>query len=25
VPVCTSGAIVLPPKEDFEHFVEYLD
>ena len=25
VPVCTSGAIVLPPKEEFEHFVEYLD
>jgi NAD-dependent dihydropyrimidine dehydrogenase PreA subunit len=25
VPICTSGAIVLPRKEDFEHFVEYLD
>ncbi len=25
VPVCTSGAIVLPQKEEFEHFVEYLD
>ncbi|MEI6639917.1 MAG: ferredoxin family protein [Chlorobium sp.] len=25
VPICTSGAIVLPPKEKFEHFVEYLD
>ncbi len=25
VPICTSGAIILPPKEDFEHFVEYVD
>jgi NAD-dependent dihydropyrimidine dehydrogenase PreA subunit len=25
VPICTSGAITLPPKEEFEHFVEYLD
>lgn len=25
VPVCTSGAIILPPKEEFERFVEYLD
>ena len=25
VPICTSGAIILPPKEDFEHFVEYID
>ncbi len=25
VPICTSGAITLPPKEKFEHFVEYLD
>ena len=25
VPICTSGAIVLPPREEFEHFVEYLD
>ncbi len=25
VPICTSGAIILPPKEEFEHFVEYLD
>jgi NAD-dependent dihydropyrimidine dehydrogenase PreA subunit len=25
VPICTSGAIVLPKKEDFEHFVEYVD
>ncbi|MFZ4802396.1 MAG: 4Fe-4S dicluster domain-containing protein [Chlorobium sp.] len=25
VPICTSGAIVLPPKEKFEHFVEYMD
>ena len=25
VPICTSGAIKLPPKEEFEHFVEYLD
>ncbi|MEI7748784.1 MAG: ferredoxin family protein [Chlorobiaceae bacterium] len=25
VPICTSGAIVLPPKEKFEHFVEYRD
>ena len=25
VPICTSGAIILPPKEMFEHFVEYLD
>ena len=25
VPICTSGAIVLPPKEEFEHFVEYRD
>ncbi len=25
VPICTSGAIVLPPKEKFEHFVEYID
>lgn len=25
VPICTSGAITLPPKEEFERFVEYLD
>ena len=25
VPVCTSGGIKLPPKEDFEKFVEYVD
>jgi NAD-dependent dihydropyrimidine dehydrogenase PreA subunit len=25
VPICTSGAIILPPKEEFEHFVEYID
>jgi len=25
VPICTSGAIILPPKEMFDHFVEYLD
>ena len=25
LPICTSGAIVLPPKKEFEHFVEYLD
>ncbi|NTV92934.1 MAG: ferredoxin family protein [Chlorobiaceae bacterium] len=25
VPICTSGAIILPPKEDFERYVEYLD
>jgi NAD-dependent dihydropyrimidine dehydrogenase PreA subunit len=25
VPVCTSGAIVMPRKEDFEHFVEYVE
>ena len=25
VPICTSGAIKLPPKEDFEKFVEYVD
>ena len=25
VPICTSGAIVLPKKEDFENFVEYVD
>lgn len=25
VPICTSGAIILPPKEEFEKFVEYLD
>jgi len=25
VPICTSGAIVLPKKEDFEKYVEYLD
>ena len=25
VPICTSGAIILPPKEYFEHFVEYID
>jgi len=25
VPICTSGAIVLPRKEDFEHFVEYVE
>jgi NAD-dependent dihydropyrimidine dehydrogenase PreA subunit len=25
VPICTSGAIKLPRKEDFERFVEYLD
>jgi NAD-dependent dihydropyrimidine dehydrogenase PreA subunit len=25
VPICTSGAITLPPKEDFEKFVEYVD
>ena len=25
VPICTSGAIVMPPKEDFEKFVEYVD
>ncbi|NHQ59829.1 ferredoxin family protein [Chlorobium sp. BLA1] len=25
VPICTSGAIILPPKEEFEQFVEYID
>ncbi|ARM30228.1 ferredoxin family protein [Prosthecochloris sp. HL-130-GSB] len=25
VPVCTSGAIKLPPKDDFEKYVEYVD
>jgi NAD-dependent dihydropyrimidine dehydrogenase PreA subunit len=25
VPICTSGAITLPDKEDFEKFVEYVD
>lgn len=25
VPICTSGAIVLPKKEEFEKYVEYLD
>jgi NAD-dependent dihydropyrimidine dehydrogenase PreA subunit len=25
VPICTSGAITLPPKEEFERYVEYLD
>lgn len=25
VPICTSGAITLPNKEDFEKYVEYLD
>ncbi len=25
LPICTSGAIILPPKEEFEHFVEYID
>lgn len=25
VPICTSGAITLPPKEEFEKYVEYLD
>ncbi|MBM3422372.1 MAG: ferredoxin family protein [Chlorobi bacterium] len=25
VPICTSGAIKLPPKEDFEKYVEYVD
>ncbi|WP_185805678.1 4Fe-4S dicluster domain-containing protein [Chlorobium phaeovibrioides] len=25
VPICTSGAITLPPREEFEGFVEYLD
>ncbi|MDT9546508.1 MAG: ferredoxin family protein [Chlorobium sp.] len=25
VPICTSGAITLPPAEEFEQFVEYLD
>lgn len=25
VPICTSGAIILPPKEEFERYVEYLD
>ena len=25
VPICTSGAIVMPPKEDFEKFVEYVE
>lgn len=25
VPICTSGAIVMPRKEDFEHYVEYVD
>lgn len=25
VPICTSGAIVMPPKEEFEKFVEYVD
>lgn len=25
VPICTSGAIKLPRKEDFERFVEYVD
>ena len=25
VPICTSGAIILPRQEDFEKFVEYVD
>ncbi|MGB0130475.1 4Fe-4S dicluster domain-containing protein [Chlorobium sp.] len=25
VPICTSGAIKLPPKEDFEKYIEYVD
>jgi NAD-dependent dihydropyrimidine dehydrogenase PreA subunit len=25
VPICTSGAITLPPAEEFEKFVEYID
>jgi NAD-dependent dihydropyrimidine dehydrogenase PreA subunit len=25
VPICTSGAIVMPPREEFEKFVEYVD
>lgn len=25
VPICTSGAIVMPPKEEFEKYVEYVD
>ncbi len=25
VPICTSGAIVMPKKEDFEKYVEYVD
>ncbi|TCD48296.1 4Fe-4S ferredoxin [Chlorobium sp. N1] len=25
VPICTSGAITLPDKADFEKYVEYLD
>ncbi len=25
VPICTSGAIILPRQEDFEQFVEYVD
>jgi NAD-dependent dihydropyrimidine dehydrogenase PreA subunit len=25
VPICTSGAIIMPRQEDFEQFVEYVD
>lgn len=25
VPICTSGAITMPPKEEFEKFVEYVE
>lgn len=25
VPICTSGAIIMPPKEEFEKFVEYVE
>lgn len=25
MPICTSGAILLPPKENFKRFVEYVD
>jgi NAD-dependent dihydropyrimidine dehydrogenase PreA subunit len=25
VPICTSGGITLPPKEEFERYIEYID
>lgn len=25
VPICTSGAIIMPPEEEFEKFVEYVE